>query len=158
MDGVLTTHASAMSATTAMIAASVSRAYSSAAFYRTVSSSPTCVHASPPSPPPHINISINTYRAGFIDGAESILPILSVGDVNVTSSNFHDTLSGAGALLVVATSRSCHRCIHLEKEYQSATPELKEAGVSFQGHADGRSGNRLNLYVVAVDLATLLLE
>ena len=68
-------------------------------------------------------------RAGFFDGDQDILPILSVGDVNVTSSNFRDTLNGAKTLLVVATSRSCHRCIHLETEYQSASSELKEAGV-----------------------------
>ena len=66
---------------------------------------------------------------GFIDGGVNILPILTVGDVNVTSSNFRSVLRGAENLLVVATSRSCHRCIHLEMEYQSACSELKEAGV-----------------------------
>lgn len=79
--------------------------------------------------------TLRIYCAGFFDGDQDILPILSVGDVNVTSSNFHDTLIGATTLLVVATSRSCHRCIHLETEYRSASSELKKAGVRFQRHA-----------------------
>ncbi|CAM9611872.1 unnamed protein product [Ectocarpus sp. 6 AP-2014] len=65
----------------------------------------------------------------YIDGGDTVLPILSVGDVNLTSSNFRETLHNAGSLLVVATSPSCHRCIHLETEYQSASVELKGKGV-----------------------------
>ncbi|CBJ33285.1 conserved unknown protein [Ectocarpus siliculosus] len=65
----------------------------------------------------------------YLDGGDTVLPILSVGDVNLTSSNFRETLHNAGRLLVVATSPSCHRCIHLETEYQSASVELKEKGV-----------------------------
>ncbi|CAM9425490.1 unnamed protein product [Ectocarpus sp. 12 AP-2014] len=65
----------------------------------------------------------------FIDGGDTVLPILSVGDVNLTSSNFRTTLHDAGSLLVVATSPSCHRCIHLETEYQSASAELQGKGI-----------------------------
>ncbi|CAB1120040.1 unnamed protein product [Ectocarpus sp. CCAP 1310/34] len=67
----------------------------------------------------------------YIDGGDTVLPILSVGDVNLTSSNFRKTLHDAGSLLVVATSPSCHRCIHLETEYQSASAELQGKGVRF---------------------------
>ncbi|CAM9282168.1 unnamed protein product, partial [Laminaria digitata] len=61
----------------------------------------------------------------YIEGGD-VLPILSAGDVNLTSNNFHDTLHAAGAMIAIATSRSCHRCIHLETEYHSARSDLRD--------------------------------
>lgn len=72
---------------------------------------------------------MNVLYAGYFDGA-NVLAVLSAGDVNLTSLNFRDTLHHAGSLLVVATSRSCHRCIHLEMEYELSAEDLKEEGVS----------------------------
>lgn len=66
--------------------------------------------------------------AGFFEG-ENAHPVLSVGDVNLTSSNFGEILREAKNLLVVATSRSCHRCVSLEMEYHFASTELQEAAV-----------------------------
>ncbi|CAN0095020.1 unnamed protein product, partial [Scytosiphon promiscuus] len=64
----------------------------------------------------------------YVDG-DNVLPVLTAGDVNLTSQNFWDTLHDAGTLLLIATSRSCHRCIHLEMEYDLSASELMAAGV-----------------------------
>eukprot|EP00904_Undaria_pinnatifida_P005915 jgi/Undpi1/2453/HiC_scaffold_13.g05833.m1 len=65
----------------------------------------------------------------YIEG-RGVLPILNAGDLNLTSNNFHDTLRGAGrAMVMIATARSCHRCIHLEIEYQAAHEDLRNSKV-----------------------------
>ena len=77
---------------------------------------------------------VNARRAyakctGYIEG-RGVLPILNAGDLNLTSNNFHDTLRGAGgAMVMIATARSCHRCIHLEIEYQAAHEDLRNSKV-----------------------------
>lgn len=57
------------------------------------------------------------------------MPILSAGHLNVTSANFADALEEAGMLVVVASSRSCQKCIRFEPEYQGATATLDTLGV-----------------------------
>lgn len=79
-----------------------------------------------------------------MDG-DIVLPVLSAGHANLTSSNFRDTLREAGTVLVAATSRSCHHCIRLEPEYQSAASALKDMGVSQRFTPVGTRGrNRAN--------------
>lgn len=69
------------------------------------------------------------HGSGFADEGD-VVPILSAGHVNLTSANFAETLRKGGTLLIAASSRSCHKCIRYEAEYQGATADLEALGVS----------------------------
>lgn len=49
---------------------------------------------------------------------------------NLTHANLHKTLLEVHApILLVATSRSCHRCLRLQPEYEAAASTVKNLGV-----------------------------
>lgn len=66
----------------------------------------------------------------FIIG-DNVVPILSIGDYNVTKKNFTTTLTKNKMVLVGFSSYNCHRCIQAEYEYLNISIALKTMKIPF---------------------------
>ena len=62
---------------------------------------------------------------------EEVVPILSVGDYVLTKKNYTQTISKNRILLVGISSRTCHKCIYAESEYQRVMPYLSKIKLPF---------------------------
>ena len=60
-----------------------------------------------------------------------MLPILSVGDFNMTRKNFTQLITRNKFLLVGFSSYTCHKCIVVEKGYQELVVKMKILNVPF---------------------------
>jgi hypothetical protein len=67
----------------------------------------------------------------FGSDKKPVIPILSVGDLNLTSKNFTQNVSRNKYLLVGFSSRTCHRCIGVENNYLELVENLKSLKVPF---------------------------
>ena len=67
---------------------------------------------------------------------DSMLPILSVGSFNITSSNFSKVAKANPYMLIGVSSPDCHKCIQYETAYSKLLQYLDEVDVPF-GRVNG---------------------